>query len=54
MISQFYGQSSYYLLEQDFSVREAKLILGKKKKKSTSNSDLYSDTLSQIDMSNIM
>ena len=31
MISQFYGQSSYYLLEQDFSVREAKLILGKKK-----------------------
>ena len=53
MISQFYGQSSYYLLEQDFSVREAKLILGGKKK-STSNSDLYSDTLSQIDMSNIM
>ena len=33
MISQFYGQSSYYLLEQDLSVRKAKLILEEKKKK---------------------
>ena len=41
MKSPFYGQSSYYLLEQDWSLCEAKLILEKEKKKSTSNSDLY-------------